>query len=145
MPPPSWAELAYRRHYAELAAKSATEQRVPSGAQSSIAGKSAAPPLTWPEFYEALRKTKLYYAENAARLAAEPEEALAPPIARAASSQQRHAESAGAAWLTPGQERCMHFMQPELTADLEELRDMAEVAEMAEEEVFAALIALINK
>ena len=36
-------------------------------------------------------------------------------------------------------------MQPELTADLEELRDMAEVAEMAEEEVFAALIALINK
>ena len=145
VPPPSWAELAYRRHYAELAAKSATEQRVPSGAQSSIAGKSAAPPLTWPEFYEALRKTKLYYAENAARLAAEPEEALAPPIARAASSQQRHAESAGAAWLTPGQERCMHFMQPELTADLEELRDMAEVAEMAEEEVFAALVALINK
>ena len=150
---PSWAEIAYRRHYAELAAKSATEQGGASGAQSSTAGTSAAPPLTWPEFYEAVRNTKPYYAEDAARLAAEPEAALAPPIARAASSQQRHAESADAERLTQHglqalhglHNPLMHSMQPELAADLvEELKDMAEIAEMGEEEAFAALIGLIG-
>ena len=150
---PSWAEIAYRRHYAELAAKSATEQGGASGAQSSTAGTSTAPPLTWPEFYEAVRNTKPYYAEDAARLAAEPEAALAPPIARAASSQQRHAESADAERLTQHglqalhglHNPLMHSMQPELAADLvEELKDMAEIAEMGEEEAFAALIGLIG-
>ena len=61
-------------------------------------------------------------AENAARLAAEPEAALAPPIARAAASQQRDAESAGVARLTPGEKRCMHSMQPELASEPECLR-----------------------
>ena len=204
VPPPSWAELAYRRHYAELGVK--TEQGGASGAQSNTAGKSTAPPLTWPEFYEVLRKTKSngkgkrkaeagkaepvplswaegdrqFYASAAgkaylaaanrcpfnlmrnastassssaasssvARLATEPEAALAPPDAQAASShEQRHAESTGVAWLTP-EERCMHSMQPELAAEIAEMgeeevvKDMAEIAEMGEEEVFAALIAL---
>ena len=200
VPPPSWAELAYRRHYAELAVKSATEQGEASGAQSNTAGKSAAPPLTWPEFYKALRKTKRkaeagkaepvplswaegdrqFYASAAgkaylaaanrqpfnlmrnastassssaasspvARLATEPEAALAPPDARVASShEQRHAESTGVAWLTP-EERCIHSMQPELAAEIAEMgeeevfsfkdnplfRDMAERAELGEEE-----------
>eukprot|EP00964_Phaeocystis_antarctica_P077402 scaffold48029_cov69-Phaeocystis_antarctica.AAC.9 len=99
VPPPSWSELAYRRHYVELAGKSATEQGVPPGAQFRTAGKSAASALTWAE------------------LAAEPEAVLAPPIARAAASQQRDAESAGVARLTPGQERCMYSTQPELAAE----------------------------
>ena len=206
VPPPSWAELAYRRHYAELAVKSATEQGEASGAQSNTAGKSAAPPLTWPEFYKALRKTKpfgtgkrkaeagkaepvplswaegdrQFYASAAgkaylaaanrqpfnlmrnastassssaasspvARLATEPEAALAPPDARVASShEQRHAESTGVAWLTP-EERCIHSMQPELAAEIAEMggeevfnfkdnplfKDMAERAELGEEE-----------
>ena len=84
VPPPSWAELAYRRHYAKLAAKSATEQGVPPGAQSSTSGESAAPPLTWAEFNDALRKTKSCYAENAYRQPTE----VAPAIARAEASQQ---------------------------------------------------------
>merc|ERR1719272_1273283 len=79
VPPPSWAELAYRRHYAKLAAKSATEQGVPPGAQSSTSGESAAPPLTLAEFNDALRKTKSCYAENAYRQPTE----VAPAIARA--------------------------------------------------------------
>ena len=83
VPPPSWAELAYRRHYAKLAAKSATEQGVPPGAQSTTAGNSAAPPLTWAEFNDALRKTKSCY-DNAYRQPTE----VAPAIARAEASQQ---------------------------------------------------------
>ena len=70
LPPPSWAELAYRRHYAELAARSATEQGVPAGAPSSSAGKPKAPPQgTWAEVY----------AQNPGRLI-EPERAQAMPL-----------------------------------------------------------------
>ena len=141
-PPPSWAELAYRRHYAELAAKSATKQGVPPGAQPSTAGRSAAPPLTWTEFYEALRKTKSCYAENAAR-------EVAPFIARAEASQRRHVvvESAGVARLTSEKETCMR-VQPELAAseaavDLQR-KDMAGIAGTGETEAFAALYAMKN-
>ena len=128
LPPPSWAELAYRRHYAELAARSATEQGVPAGAPSSSAGKpKAPPPVTWAELY----------AQNPGRqIEPEPEAAPleVPPLARLPeASRQRHAESAGGAPtcsatapLSVGQMNLMRSELPELAADLQLLTDMAE-------------------
>ena len=128
LPPPSWAELAYRRHYAELAARSATEQGVPAGAPSSSAGKPKAPPhVTWAELY----------AQNPGRqIEPEPEAAPleVPPLARLPeASRQRHAESAGdaptcsaTAPLSVGQMNFMRSELPELAADLQLLTDMAD-------------------
>ena len=127
LPPPSWAELAYRRHYAELAARSATEQGVPAGAPSSSAGKpKAPPPVTWAELY----------AQNPGRqIEPEPEAAPleVPPRALPEASRQRHAESAGdaptcsaTAPLSVGQMNLMRSELPELAADLQLLTDMAE-------------------
>ena len=113
VPPPSWAELAYRRHYAELAVKSATEQGGASGAQSNTAGKSAAPPLTWPEFYKALRKTKPF---GTGKRKAEAGKAEPVPLSWAEGDRQFYASAAGKAYLAAANRQPFNLMRNASTA-----------------------------
>ena len=131
--PLSWAE-GDRQFYASAAGKAhlAAANRQPFNLMRNASTASSSSAASSP----------------VARLAIEPEAALAPPDAQVASShEQRHAESTGVAWLTP-EERCMHSMQPELAAEIAEMgeeevfnfkdnplfKDMAERAELGEEE-----------
>ena len=131
--PLSWAE-GDRQFYASAAGKAylAAANRQPFNLMRNASTASSSSAASSP----------------VARLAIEPEAALAPPDAQVASShEQRHAESTGVVWLTP-EERCMHSMQPELAAEIAEMggeevfnfkdnplfKDMAERAELGEEE-----------